>query len=68
MVITNVSDNVTITVAAHSATDNASNTGPATAQTHSVSYVPGDTTAPTLSITDNVSGSTSASSFTAYLA
>ena len=60
MVITNVSSDVTITVAADAASDNASNTGPASSQTHSVSY---DGAAPTLTITDNVSGLTNQSSF-----
>ena len=63
--IENVDSNLTITVAAHAASDNASNTGPASNQTHSVSY---DGAAPTLTISDNVSGLTNQSSFTAYFA
>ena len=65
MEITGVSNTVQITVAANAGRDNASNTGPANAVTHNVSY---DGALPGVRITDNVSGLTNQSSFTAYFA
>ena len=52
MVITNISNNVVITVAANAASDDASNTGPADAVSHSVTYVDPDSTSPTIQIQD----------------